>query len=432
MSFDAEAETSPHIMLFLHSFDPGGVERTALRLAGAWSNEGYRTTVVMGRRGGALAGEAPEGPHYRFAPPFHWAAKMESLWMTPLLLREIGRAPPDVLFCPGNTYAIVAVLVRLVLGRRCPPIVCKISNTLERRDFGPVMTGLYRLWLWLQGRLIDRFVALAEPTRSEIERGMAVAASRVHVVHDPHVIDATPPERRRRFGGRLYLGIGRLVFQKDFGLLIRAFALAAGPKDRLAILGDGPERLALEEVAAESGRSAQIVFEGHTEDADGWLDRADVFVLSSRYEGLPAVVVEALARGTKVVATDCSASMGWLLAGGRLGLITPPGDVEALAAAMRDVPARQTDEALRRERVAGFSLSGSALGYMAIFGDLLAAAPSRHSATSTAPVVIKATPAHSRTDRRSPRKATANTATSTTLSLSTGATREAGPSWRAR
>jgi glycosyltransferase involved in cell wall biosynthesis len=361
-------------MLFLHSFEPGGVERTALRLAGAWSAGGCAVTVAMGRDSGALAREAPVGPDYRFAKPFRWASRMESLWLLPFLVAEIRRARPDVLFCAGNTYAIVAVLARILLGRRTPPIVCKVSNSLERTDFGPIMARLYGLWLWLQGRLMDRFVALAEDARLEVERRMAVPPERVLVVHDPHVVAIRRRERRRAPEGRLYLGVGRLAPQKDFRLLIRAFALAAGPSDRLVILGEGPERAALERLAAGCGVADRTSFPGHT-DPEAWMDRADAFVLSSRYEGLPAVVVEALARGAKVVATDCTASMRWLLGDERLGLIVPVGDPDALATAMKAVHGFEVDEALRRERVAAFALQTSAETYAALMRELSATRP---------------------------------------------------------
>src|SRR4051812_24439930 len=135
-------------MPFLHSFEPGGVERVAFRLAGAWAQAGCEVKVVMGRPGGALEIERPEGVELLFPRRVsRLAPRMESLWLVPHLVAMVRRHRPDVLFCAGNTYAIVAVLARLLLGRDCPPIVMKVSNSLERRDFGPVMRRLYPLWL---------------------------------------------------------------------------------------------------------------------------------------------------------------------------------------------------------------------------------------------------------------------------------------------
>lgn len=353
---------------------------------GGWARDGANVTVLMGRQDGPLASEAQEGPLYRFIAPHRWAAGMQSLSLAFALVSEIRRARPDVLFCAGNTYAIVAVLARLFQGRTTPPIICKVSNSLQRTDFGPVMRGLYSAWLRIQGLFIGHFVALSDPARAEIEAGMGVSKARVHVVHDPHMTDARPLQRRSRGEGRLYLGIGRLAPQKDFGLLIRAFAIAADQNDRLVILGDGPQRKRLERLASACGVAGQVAFEGHCADTQAWLDRADALVLSSLYEGLPAVVVEALSRGTKVVATDCTASMGWLLGYGRLGLLAPTGQAQALAIAMRAVHDRPIDEALRRERVASFSLLNSAGAYLDLMGSLASrSAPVARSQTVVIP-----------------------------------------------
>ena len=270
------------IMTFLHSFQPGGVERVALRLAGAWAEAGCEVVTVMGRRDGPLAAEASDAVRYLFAPRFPPAVAFESVWMVPYLTAAILRENPDVLFCAGNTYAIVAVLVRLLLGRRCPPIVCKISNSLDRKDFSPWMGALYRLWLRIQALHIQRFVGLAEPMRPEMIAALDLPPERVAIVEDPAIrqADIASGERTRAPGdGRLFLGVGRLNPQKDFGLLIRAFASFAGARDRLVILGEGPERGRLTELIQTLGVADRVELVGHVPDTSDWLRRADVFVL---------------------------------------------------------------------------------------------------------------------------------------------------------
>ncbi len=331
------------VMVFLHSFEPGGVERVALRLCGAWAaNPAIDVRLVMGREAGAMRDEAPAGlPRHVIPEPFPTAA-WETIWLIIVLWRQIRRQRPDVLFAAGNSYSIVGVAMKLLLGRRCPPIVLKISNDLERADLPGPVRRIYHLWLRIQGRMIDRFTGLAEPMRDEIVTGLGVPPARVTIIDDPALADADVTalaslgDARVAGSGRRYLGVGRLASQKNFGCLIHAFALAAGPGDTLAIIGEGGERGRLERQVAARGLAGRVSLPGHGAVTPA-LAAADVFVLSSDYEALPAVVVEALASGLPVVATDCSVSMRGLVGG--FGSIVPRGDVAALAAAMRAQPA---------------------------------------------------------------------------------------------
>ena len=363
-------------MTFLHSFDPGGVERVALRLAQAWAVAGHPVYAAMGRRTGAET--RPSAVQLDFAPPNRFAHRFESLWLVPHLVACVRRRRPDVLFCAGNTYVVVAVLARLLLGRACPPIVCKVSNSLDRRDFGPVMRRLYPLWLRLQARFIDRFVGMAESMRPEMAAALGLLPHQLAIVHDGALsLDeiATAEQRAarpERPEGRIFMGIGRLAAQKNFGLLIAAFARIARSVDRLVILGEGPERTALEVLAARLGVADRVILPGHVADVGAALAGADVFVLSSRYEGVPAAVLEALAAGAPVVATDCSIAMAELLDGGALGRLTPPGDVEALAEAMDAArPPTAEARAAMRAQARRFTVERAAGGYLAVMEPLL-------------------------------------------------------------
>ncbi len=381
------------IMTYLHSFQPGGVERVALRLAGAWAQAGCQVSVAMGRRDGPLAEEAPGAPRYLFAPRFPPAVAFESVWMVPHLIAMIRRERPDVLFCAGNTYAIVAVLVRLLLGDRCPPIVCKVSNSLDRSDFTPWMGALYRLWLRVQARHIQLFVGLAEAMRPELTAALNLPAERVAIVEDPAIRqkDIQPYRPVKTDGdGRLFLGVGRLNPQKDFGLLIRAFASFAQPQDRLVVLGEGPERRRLTSLVEALGVADQVELVGHVADTADWLRRADVFVLSSLYEGVPAVVIEALAAGTPIVATDCCVSMAELLDHGRLGQLTPPGDAAALALAMQRAPQQPHDVEAMQAQAGRFTIERSGDAYLDLMEALagpLSRGRSQDAATTAAPAL---------------------------------------------
>lgn len=369
------------ILTFLHSFEPGGVERVALRLHTAWLAQGVDARLVMGRTDGAMRREWPDIVPEVFAGIGVSTARWETLWMIFRLPGAIRRHRPDVLFCAGNSYTIVAVAMKLWLGRRCPPVVAKISNDLYRQDLPPVARPFYRAWLRIQGRVLDRVVGMAPPMRDELAECMAVPDARIAIVDDPSLDVAdiarlaaaraqAAPARR---AGRRFLAIGRLAAQKNFALLLRAFARMAGPDDRLTIVGEGGQRRALEAEARRLGLGERLSMPGHVNPVDQPLLEADALVLSSDYEGVPAVVAEALAAGVPVVTTRCSRSIADMLDNGRFGIIVPVGDDAALAAAMAQVAGLPFDPVAARAQAQRFTVQAAAERYLAVMRDGLAA-----------------------------------------------------------
>lgn len=366
------------VLTFLHSFEPGGVERIALRLVRRWRTLGIDAPLFLGRTDGAMAEDVGQGlacivPRSRFD-----TAGWETLWMILTLPRVVRRERPDVLFCAGNTYAIVALALKLLLGRSCPPIVAKVSNDLYRRDAPWLARAAYRLWLHVQGRLIDRFVGMETPMLDEISKGMRVAPDRVAIVPDPALSDAliaqlSKPVRPRSEDGRRFVSIGRLVSQKNVTLMLRAFRRGVRTQDRLTLIGDGPDRARLEALVAKLGLGDRVDFRGYVPEPASLLPDFDILLLSSDYEGVPAVILEALAANLAIVATLCSRSMSVLLDDGALGALVPVGDTVAFAAAIASAEAGQQDRARAQAQARRFTIEHAADAYLALMAETLAA-----------------------------------------------------------
>jgi glycosyltransferase involved in cell wall biosynthesis len=230
--------------------------------------------------------------------------------------------------------------------------------------------------LRIQAPFFDSIIAIAPPAAPEVQAVMRPDPAQLTTINNPALLDedqlrlaalrdATPRQRP----GRHFLAIGRLVRQKNFTLLIDSFADIARPDDSLTILGEGPERATLEALAVRRGVEAQVIMPGHTADIAPHLAATDAFILSSDYEGLAAVLIEALAAGVPVVATDCSVNMAWLLDG--VATRVAVGDRLALSTAMRstaDAPAANT--AALRARAAAFTVDASARQWLAHLLDL--------------------------------------------------------------
>lgn len=357
------------IALPIHSFEPGGVERVALRLAMRWRADGYDVPVILGRDKGTTREEAP-ALDYRIRPEPFSTARWETIWMIWCLYRFLKREQVDVLFCPGNTYTIVCVAMKLLLGKRCPPVLVKISNDLVRPDLPAIARPFYRLWVRIQGRFLDRFVALGEPMLPQLIEELGIDPSRARIIPDPALTRSEIEEAQNRSAagpreGREFVAIARLTPQKNIPLLIDSFARIASPGDRLRIAGDGNDRARIEKRIARHQAGKQIELLGHVDNAAHLLADADALVLSSDYEGVPAVVLEALAAGVPVASTDCCISMDWLLGEGDHGVLARKGDPHALGQAMEKAARMKAPKDKMREFARSFTLEQSAETYLA-------------------------------------------------------------------
>jgi glycosyltransferase involved in cell wall biosynthesis len=164
------------------------------------------------------------------------------------------------------------------------------------------------------------------------------------------------------------ISVGRLSRVKDHACLLRAFALLPGKGDRLLILGEGKQRRELEALAKQLGVADRVDFPGHASNPFAHVARADLFVLSSRFEGFGNALLEALIVGTPAVSTDCPSGPREILGGGRYGRLVPVGDpamlAEAMLATIRDPPTPE----LLEEAVARLELDRAVPQYLAALG----------------------------------------------------------------
>ncbi len=198
---------------------------------------------------------------------------------------------------------------------------------------------------------VDARVGVSMGVAQDLERRLGLAPGKVGVVSNPiwtksrlDLRNAPCPHpwlSARQPGERsatapVVVGVGRLTTQKDFANLLDSFALLQrqNPSSRLIILGEGEDRVELVARAERLGLANRVSMPGHVPDPLPYLSRADLFVLSSRWEGFSIALVEALGAGCPVVSTDCPSGPSEILEGGRIASLVPPGDPAALALAM--------------------------------------------------------------------------------------------------
>ena len=323
------------IAVFLPSLRFGGAERVAINLAGGFAGLGVPTDLVAVSGQGEFAEQIPPGVRL---VDLGASRVMLSL---PALVAYLRRERPVALISFMDHAGIVALWARRLSGTSTR-IICSVHSTLTQATRnrstrrGAVLPALVRAFYpWA-----DEVVAVSHGVARDLSDATGFPLPRIRVIYNPVITPDLIAAAARPAGHPwlmdggppVVLGVGRLTRAKDFESLIRAFALVRQQRPaRLLILGEGEERSALEALAGELGIKSEVALPGFVAGAQGCIARAAVFVLSSVWEGLPTVLIEALAVGTPVVATDCPSGPREILRGGDLGRLVPPGDIGALA-----------------------------------------------------------------------------------------------------
>lgn len=370
-------DSGPSVGLVLHDFSGGGSERIAIRLANRWAAAGRRVTMVVGSAEGPLAALV--------SPQVAVLAPQPAVARGPGSRRRLGRAAaeafagsaPDVLFIPGNFHwPAVAPFVRR-LGAQAPPVVAQVSSPLRRVDRGPLRQALFDRRAAAALAHVAAAVALCADGARDADALAGRAIARVlplPALADDLAAPVCAPVAGADASGGGILAAGRFETQKDFDLALRAFALLPAGAGRLTILGDGPLRGRLAAQARRLGVAERVAMPGFVPDIRPWLDASRVFLLSSRWEGFGAVVIEALAAGRPVVSTPCNPAACALIARSGRGGVAPAGDAAGLARALAwELAAPAPDAAALAACVADYRIGPIAEAYLALFDRVAAA-----------------------------------------------------------
>jgi glycosyltransferase involved in cell wall biosynthesis len=375
------------------NFEGGGAERMMIRLASGMERH-CRVDLVVANSHGPLRAEVPG--HVRCID----LGSRGVVFALPRFVRYLRRVRPIAVIATLPHANIVAVLAARLSGAAIQVFVREASTPsmveTDRWDWrGLVMPFLMRLFY----PLADRVIAVSAGVAHDLHEFIGIRPDKIAIIYNP-VVDSSVKKASLEQVDHPWLGdsqlpvvlsVGRLGREKDFDTLIRAFALVLRRLPaRLLILGEGRERPALEELIRSLGLSPSVQLPGFISNPFPYMAASSVYVLSSKREGLPGALIQALACGCKVVSTDCPSGPSEILQGGEYGELVPVGNQQAMAAAILRALNDEGDRERLKSRAECFSDYRSVRAYLDLIygkrqGRNGSEAPGRNRATSWRP-----------------------------------------------
>jgi glycosyltransferase involved in cell wall biosynthesis len=335
------SEINPRVAFFLGSFGGGGIERITARLAHNFVKLGVEIDLILNRASSTHLWQMPTETRMI-------DLKSPNLYLSlPGLVHYLRQERPMALLAADHYLNEIALLAKQIAGVPLRLVVAEHNQLSKTARNATKLKGRLApffarfLYPWADG-----IVAVSDGVAKDLATAAALPLASIETIYNPVInaqmlAKAKEPVEHPWFESAeipVILGVGKLEQQKDFPNLIRAFAKVRQVKpSRLVILGWGPDRPELEALIQTLGLQNDVDLPGYVQNPYAYMARSAVFVLSSAWEGLPTVLIEAMALDIPVVSTDCDSGPSEILAGGKYGYLTPVGDSEALAEAILDV-----------------------------------------------------------------------------------------------
>lgn len=325
-----------HVAIFLPDVEGGGAERVMVTLANGFAARGHHVDLVLAQARGSYLGEVAAAVHI-----VDLKAGRVATSLLPLA-RYLRRERPAALLSALNHANIIAIIARK-LARVPLRLVVSERNAPSQTLMGGGQVAIFRHLTRHLYPSTDAIVCVAKGVEDELEQLLGLPPEKLHTVYNPLDLDriaalkANVPHHPWFGVGQppVIVAAGRLTAQKDYPTLLRAFHQLRHTHDaRLIVLGKGEERASLLQLIDALGIAADVDLAGFQNNPFAWMAAADLYVMSSAWEGLPGALLQAMACGTQVVSTDCRTGPAEILEGGRWGHLVPVGDTGALARAM--------------------------------------------------------------------------------------------------
>ena len=366
----------PKIAILRPDLRGGGAEKLNLDLAREFASQGHEVEfVLMEASGDLLPNVEKEFSIYDLA--------CRRIRQVPTALADYLRSrQPDCLLAAMWPLTVCAPIARSLSSHQCSVVISEHNPlSIQYKSWGRLHNIGLRASTALAYRMADARIAVSSGVASDLAALSGMSKKQFSVVYNPIPAHRKPSTKAIENAARFWNGdkgpriltVGSLKKQKNHDLLLQSFARLSSPAARLVLLGQGPLEGELRNRASELGIADRVSFAGFRSDPTPFYRSADLFVLSSDYEGFGNVIVEALACGTPVVSTDCPSGPSEILLDGEFGTVVPVGDAEALSRAMAEALTADHDPEKLKQRARDFSPERAAKAYL----DLLLLASGR-------------------------------------------------------
>ena len=357
------ADEGPLITFFIPDLSVGGAERVTVNIVNGLARRGFNIELLVSRNRGPLRAELDDSIPVRELWPYRTSLLGVAAHI-PALTTYFRKKRPAI-FIPQLEHPSIVSLVAAGISQTD----CIVVPT-QHSSFGPTIDEtlkdgiVHTLVPHLYPRA-DGVIAVSSGVATSLVNNMALGPKDITVLHNPVEVEDIMPLSKEEAPHQwladpdieAIVFVGRLAAQKDLLTWIDVFheLHSKRPRTRGIIVGTGPKQGELQDYAREMGLEESISFPGFVKNQYAYMGHADAFLLTSHYEGLPTVLIEAMASGCPVVSTDCPSGPREILRDGELGPLAPIGDVQHLVQSLELVLSEPPSAEFLIERAMDFS-----------------------------------------------------------------------------
>jgi glycosyltransferase involved in cell wall biosynthesis len=361
------------IACFLPSLYGGGAEKAAIKLFNSMSKFDLSLDLVLADATGPYLNQVSEEVNI-----VNLGAGRVVKSILPLA-RYLQKYKPYALISHMEYANVAASIAKEISGIQTKVLLVEQNNLSTSLNSSKSI--LHSIILILAKLLYPRanaVIGVSDGVAEDIRSLLSLPKEKVHTIYNP-IVDQEILKKAESIVNHpwfeegkppVFLAVGRLSEQKDFSTLIKAFGLLKKQRQaRLIILGEGEYRKDLEKMINDNGLSQDIALPGFTDNPYAYMHQATAFVLSSRWEGLPTVIIEAMACGCPIISTNCPSGPDEILAGGKYGKLVPVRDEVALSQAMLNIIDTLPNKEILIKRAQDFSVENSVSKYLALMAN---------------------------------------------------------------